>query len=437
MGAGITICAALVLLIIICSIPEEFRPLTFLFVVWNLIALSALFRYVKEQFANPRAHLMPEFRRVHATVGIVAMLIVAAVIPAIWIPSAGHGVFGAIAITTFLAGTVLWSEMRSTRWLSWVLPWLFFAAVVAGGMKQMEGCLDRLVSGELKFQAALLLVAVRAATVLGMMRLFRLNEEMPEYHYRPPRRIDAGDQQVADEPITPTRFQNWLADQRSECMIRHARRASTSWWSRAQRWQVGMISGWSALLWSFGLCAACQFFAWRGGGNGWTPIDAKSFLYTYIAIFVSVFSLPQRMPTMQYELLLSVDGVGYFKQVGGAFAISHLRLWSSMSLVLLFWWSVTAWEPSQLGTIAGVLFVSACFQIWTMAVLVCWQRCRSLLLAIPLIVAFMLPWAFVVGWLNGPNEMPVGLLLSAAIFGILGVMPIWHAYHHLAAADID
>lgn len=79
-GAGITICAALVLLIIICSIPEEFRPLTFLFVVWNLIALSALFRYVKEQFANPRAHLMPEFRRVHATVGIVAMLIVAAVI---------------------------------------------------------------------------------------------------------------------------------------------------------------------------------------------------------------------------------------------------------------------------------------------------------------------------------------------------------------------
>jgi hypothetical protein len=33
--------------------------------------------------------------------------------------------------------------------------------------------------------------------------------------------------------------------------------------------------------------------------------------------------------------------------------------------------------------------------------------------------------------------MPVGLLLSAAIFGILGVMPIWHAYRHWLVADID
>ena len=78
---------------------ESFGSLTPLFVVWSVITVTGIFRHVKEQFANPRGQLMPDFRRVHAAVGIAALLLVAVVIPAILMRPTGRGVLGLISIT--------------------------------------------------------------------------------------------------------------------------------------------------------------------------------------------------------------------------------------------------------------------------------------------------------------------------------------------------
>ena len=205
------------------------------------------------------------------------------------------------------------------------------------------------------------------------------------------------------------------------------------------RWQVGMVSGWSALAWSLGMVVACQWFARGLGKNGWTPIDVRSAYLTYFAIIISLFSLPQRLPALQYERLLPVGGVGYFRQVGAAFAISHFRLWGAMSLALVLCWTITAWDPSQLGVLAGALFVSVCCQIWTVGAIVCLGRYRSVLpLWFAFALAFGLPWPFLAAWFaEAKNEAPVGMLLCVAFFGVLGLIFIWDAYRHWLAADMD
>ena len=92
----------------------------------------------------------------------------------------------------------------------------------------------------------LLLVGV-AFTVWGGIRLIHLDEETLSFYCLA---ILGGKGQVTgqEKAFDLHRFgglQDWLIERHSERLIRHARRAATSRWSRICRWQLEM----NAFLW--------------------------------------------------------------------------------------------------------------------------------------------------------------------------------------------
>ena len=147
-----------------------FGPFIFLFLYLAV--------HVKDQFANSRARLTPGFRRAHVAIAAVASLIAAALLPAMLAWLAGWHSLGLVACTVLLFGAAIWQ--MSSPWLGPLVAVGFLAMM----NRPLSVYLHQFVSGQAEPAAIGILAFGVLTTLLGAVRLFRLDEDMPEYHRR-------------------------------------------------------------------------------------------------------------------------------------------------------------------------------------------------------------------------------------------------------------
>ena len=215
------------------------------FYVFCILSLGFVL-HTKEQFASSRAHLMPGFRAVHATVAAAAALICTVLLPTIIAWHLGRQPLGLVAVVLLLFGADHWMATVRSSWQG--LVWV--AALITLMTESGQAVMRQIVSGDSGLQAVAILILGSLISVLAGIRMVRRSDEVPEYR-RPIWDRSRIDPQVwpREERMVP-RWWDRLAERQMARLVRHAQRASASWWSRICRWQVGIAAGWSILLWS-------------------------------------------------------------------------------------------------------------------------------------------------------------------------------------------
>ncbi len=424
--------------------PEAAAVLLFAFLVWSVpCLLLAIVAHSKEQFADSRAHLTPGFRRAHARVATALALTVAVLLPAALTLLAGLRSVSLVAVSVFLLGAVLWLVLWRWHWVCYFLPGIWGLGIMHD---RMFFALGQLASGQFEVPAIGLLILGAAATVLGAVRLFGLNEEMPEYR----RWIPMGRAGMTGMACQQQPREGWLkccsADKQMARLTEHARRAATSRWSRVCRWAPGVWTGWYVPvngLYIFLLLLALPWMFGTRSAEARNTILPPFFLIFMPAV-MSITQLIGRKLALVYELLMPVERTAYLRQVGAAAAIIQFQIWVANSVGVVLWWLIAAKQAPQFIPMANLLIASALWQVWIFGVIV-WavQLARNrfrlwagLVPLLALVVSIVLtsvmyepPLAEL--WRMG---LPVAV---AALFAAVGVLLTWHAYRRWLVTDLD
>ena len=419
---------------------------------WQSVLLPFFFLFMyfavhmKEQFAHPRAHLMPGFRRVHVTVAAGVILAIAVVLPAALTWLLGLRSVGLVALSLLLFGTVLWMMLEPSTWLGFLVAVGAFALVTGSG----TGALQQLVSGQFEPQAFALLVFGAAVALRSVVRLARLNEDMPGYEIRVQwdwtGRGPMNRQAWSGRGRLLPGLHDWIAKRQMARQTRHARRASASWWARVCRWQVGMVSGWSLWLWILGVVLyvhILHILIW------WIPTEPSptasrmlrttSFVLTFMPMIAAMGTFVRRNPMLGHELLMPVERNAYVRQLGAAAALSLFQLWVGVNLVLALWWLLASPQPLQWAMLIGAVALSGAFQVAGFAVVVWASRYRSRWLgALALGILFFAIMTLQMRWfVSPPDQLPHEILWVAGIIAVLGLLITFDAYRRWLAADFD
>ncbi len=424
---------AIVLAIALLSVLVSHDPRYDLLVLWVFVLFVWLpgAQHVKEQFADPRAHLVPNFRRVHSTVASAWAVVFAVLLPAALAWHAGYHSVAPVAVSLAVLGGLIWMALlESTRLIPAVFMfWLAFS------LNRHEDHLVAFLSGQAEGWAILVLLAGAAATVLGATRLFTLREET--YAYRRWRWRDWDEtKRTADSgqrEWLPWGLRGWLADRHMESLIRHARRASASPCSQLCRWQVGSIAGPSIVPWVLGTTFSVALLELSLPGTSFSVPGL--YLLVGLPVCVIVRSLRWRA-TVTPGVLLPVDRTVYVKQRGLAAALSHLELWGAMSGGLLLAWSTVPGKVLSPVLIANLLVFSGLAQVLVFAVMVWFEpfhlggasALAGLLIVLAMEIAQFQP---------SPTGCQFRAWAIMALVAFLGVRLARNAYRRWLVADID
>jgi hypothetical protein len=411
----------------------------FLVMVGMFSVLSSLLSaHVVQQFADSRARLMPGFGRAHATIAAVAALAIGVLLPAMFTWIAGYRSVGLVAVAMVLLGTIFWQNLSQAAWIQRLLGVAWGAAIISAVEKD---AVQRFVLGQSELMAMGLLAFGIVITLLGAVRLLRLNEDMPTY-----RRVvqwlrkaasETTGETSTDESERPSRLSEWVADRQMASLTRHARQASVSRWSQICRWQVGMISGWQVWPW---ILVMVPLFLLRAGFDK-AQLVLVLLLLVLLPATVNLFTLAPRTHAMRHELCMPVARKTYLWQLGAAAALSHLQLWLRISAAAVLCWVLAAgWRPAY-ADIARVLAFAGLFQVWFFGVGVWWAApyyfCSMLGAVTRIIIIvthFLIPFAWIpleeTGWQS--FQLPV-----AVLFAIFGVLLTYDAYRRWLVADVD
>ncbi|MEN6407121.1 MAG: hypothetical protein ABFC77_11695 [Thermoguttaceae bacterium] len=414
--------------------------MTPLFAVWPFLGLyMGLVAHMKEQFVDARASLMPGFRRVHAEVAMVAILLAAIFFPAVLAWLIGLRSIGLTALAVLLFGATLWWALNPSGW----------AGLLVGGMALvcftplLQGAFGQLISGRFEAQAWLLFALGVSITLSGFWRLVRMNEDSPGYSLRL-QTMGAARDQMTGRPMDggwmlPRRWRDRSEERQMARLTHDARCAATSRWSRACRWQVGMNSGWSILT---SLLFVLVFLAY-----GMWIANAKDPVLFVVMIYLCFFTAAgawgplwrRRTHSMAYEMLLPVSRRDYVKQVAMAAAVQQFQLWLYSGVVLVACFLFFVQKPSVSLIVAG-WFISALAQIWMFGLAAWFFQYRSprlviwgmLLASYPLIVPMRMYFTPEPGMVA---YRPI-LLALIGLLTLLGVLLTWWAYRRWLVADV-
>jgi len=382
--------------------------------------------HVREQFANSRARLTPDFCRVHAAIAGVAALFCAVLLPAAFAWPIGWHPVGFAAITLLLFDAVFWGLLSPLGLWPALIGWLLLQTELG------RGCVQQLVSGHFEYQAVGILAVGVVMVLLGGIRLIRLNEDMPEYRW-----LKVIGPQLTRHSIMQ-RLTLAAEDKRMARLTRHAQRASVSRWSRVCRWQAGMFTGWSAIYFCLAMLIGVSLAAWITNKAPTHWIAVMALFGPVVPGGLVCAALSRRRELLPREFLMGVDRASYLKQVGMAAALSQLQMWLGMTTVSVLWWCCVVQQPLSV-TVANVLAFSALSQISFFGLNVWLLRFRSpIALFLGWMVFFPVVAGATIGIELGPasSEWPIVLLL-AAIFAVLGLVLTWDAYRRWLVADFD
>ena len=410
-------------------------------VVMQLMPLMCLFMllatHVKEQFVDSRARLMPGFRCVHVTLAAAWALLFAIVVPAAFALLLGLDPIGFVAISVLLLTAIVWIVLSMSPWIMW-LAMIGWGLLMIGPGREWAW---QLVSGGSEFEAVAVLAIGIVATFLAGMRLFRLNEDMPEYRWIRLNRISGKAEVIGPQSRRETigrRLVHWMCDKHVASLTHHAHRASGWRWSEICRWQIGMLAGWPAFFVCFVPLSFFFLTMWIIKSD--EPLIAPSAVLSLaVPSGAVVASLWQRRTNMlPRQSLMCVDRAAYLKQVGMGAASSQLQIWSGATVILAIWWQLGARQLFSATAACVLAFVALC-QPFFFGVAVWLLRFRS---PVPIVIGYLGP-LYVAGFaliLLEPTShstigpIPLGV---TAIFAVFGLILTWDAYRRWLVTDFD
>jgi hypothetical protein len=394
--------------------------------------------HIREQFVDSRAHIMPNFRRIHGIVAAIATSLVVVLLPAALTWAAGLRSVGLVAVAVLMIGAFLFTAALPAG-----RPRLLLGlALGAGWLGLLAGGLRGLASGQYEFLAFALLFIGAAMTLVGGIRLIRLTEDMPEYNptIRGDRTAEA--QMIGQCEGREGTAWKWLfvhtLDRRIERRIKHARRAATSRWSEIARWGVGTIADWYFWLFVAGVLLCFQITCWMITPRNGLPLPIPTFvIFLPCLIMPALLSMVARVwwvGILPCELMLPVQRSACLRQVGSATALNLFQWWFGMAVATISWLVVAAPMPVPFSEIAGCIAVSATCQVWVFGVTACFARIREApagLMGAPMIVFGALGLtAQLVSW-------PWTPWVIAGTFTLLGFLLTYAAYRRWLVADFD
>jgi hypothetical protein len=421
--------------------------LLLIFAVWTIQLFSGVASHIRQQFADARSHLTPGFRRVHVAVATAVILLVAVFLPAMLARCFDLRSVGLVALSLALFAAVLWLILLASPWLSGAIYVLLVIGLVALFSESFSGTLVQFAHGRFEPTAVAMLIAGIAATVLGIRRMARLNEDMPWYHG-----LTAGSLEqsrvAAERSANKSGLRPGLRERQEERrvarLIEHARQAPLSWWSGACRWQMMMPTGWSTwLIWLLATLVMLMVGTWTTKGQigtSWNFVACLSLLLLPMVAIVGQFM--QRKGIMSRELLLPVERGLYLRQIGTAAAVCQLQSWSAVTVATLFWWLVVVPESVSGSTIAGILAFSALSQIWLFAGAAWLIRHRRLVVTLGVLTSLaigLLTPIVTDGFTAAPRlaEWQYLVWTATGFLTLLGAFLSWAAYRRWLVADFD
>ncbi len=415
---------------------------TLLMVAFMFICVFSAIQ-IAQQFSDAHAHLTPAFRRVHIVVVAIVALVIAVLLPAIITWSVGFRSIALVASATFMFGASLCMFLSPLSWLNWITA----VGIIASCTPWGKAILYRFVAGEYEIQALGLLVVGVTMTLLGGLRLIRLNEDMPEFHKWNSLGLNRMTRQQPMAGAAPSRgfrarLSEWIVERQMAATTRHARRASTSWWSSVCRWQVGMMTGLSTPIIALLVFLYCAGLVWVAGQS--TDISNTVFPMLIIVLIAQGFLwgiiARRRAQTLTYELLLPVDRRTYFRQMGLAAALSQIQIWAGLSVGLAAWVLITAGQPFALANLAVLLGIFTLLQPWCFGLGAWFARFHNIGLlmvaAFVAIYAAMIPIAL----FAAPGPMSAWRNVALPLAGTLaaiGLLITFDAYRRWLVADVD
>ena len=403
--------------------------------------------HLREQFADAQARLVPRFGRVHITVAAVVLLIIAIVVPAYLAWSSGSNPTGFLAMTVFGSGTLLWAgSFRRMGWLAAVAFYVCIAHSSDDGVRWINRAFGELISGRAAGAAALLLGLGGLMIFLTWRRLVRFNEEM--FGYDRPVQTGSG---VRIQIVGPgwqwgarflRRLEGLNEEREMARVVRHARGASASPWSRVFRWQAGMVANRPAWLCVIVAVLAAQLL--MSAINGGAKRDSMPLLVTSLSLLIMTPIVPlahlfERTRMIRYELLMPVERGKYLRQLGLAILLAQFQWWSAACSATLVWWVITGRQSASLIIIAGAMGISALLQVSLFGMAIWMARYPLLSLGLPLllfvapILAAMMaahaPWIF--------DRPYAACWAGAALLAVTSVLVIYAAYRRWLVADFD
>ncbi len=398
--------------------------------------------HVKEQFADPRASLTPGFRKVHGVVSTIVAFVSVIPLPALIASPIGWQALGFVSATTFLFGIILWAILRlgNNFIILMVSGWIFtlFAPT--------QNSIEKIVS-ESTF---IFLGAGAVLSITGIIRLFLLDEEKPEYHLNLKNTID-GRTERSGSPWRKLETSNSLGLRRrftnrtAARMIYYARNASDSYWSRMHRWNFSNRFVWSALFHATLINLFLMLI--YSLANGTFLPEIRIHVATLMPIVIVNKQFIKKGRFMARDLMMPVKRDAYLKQVGISFAASLFVQWGVFLVVTVLLMFTSAEKPTPEFVIVSV-FYSAMSQIWGCGLFI-WLSSFSFaimsimnyLIIIKAIFLVMISfvstgnpqeiisgWALIIGWCY------LGL---EALFVYLGVMLAAKGYDRWMVADFD
>jgi hypothetical protein len=405
--------------------------------------------HIKGQFVNARAHLMPGYHRVHATVAAIAALLIAVVLPTALSWFMGWHCIGFVAVAVLLFGTVLWVIVNDATWIAFALMFGWSAVCIT---ESGPAWFRELLAGHIDSQAVLILVFGILITLLAGIRLVRLNAESLTYDSTLRWNWDWSQKTRqgwnGEGRILPG-LRNWIRERQMARLTRLARQASNSWWSRICRWQTEMITGGSLGIWIFGVLIYVQAASWwvltKSPKPAAVMMGMTAFVLTFLPAIIAVAGVLQwRTFKLSRELLLPVERKNYIRQLGTAAALGHFQFWTGMSIALLLWWLLLGPRPLYLAMFGGILAFSAAFQGFVFGIVVWMARYRSigrgffvLFTMLSGVVASM-QLASMRRWSEGfPGQLPQEALWTAGVLALLGLLITFDAYRRWLKTDFD
>jgi hypothetical protein len=429
--------------------PPDGRALIPLYLMLTALLAGFLATHAKEQFADSRAHLLPGFRRVHIVAAATVTFLLAVAAPCVVTWLVGVHSVGLIAVTLLVFGGMLWSVLVLSNWLLWPI-----LALVLFSIPDARETLALLVTPRYEVLAVALLAVGVAAVVSAGARLFRLCEEMPEYHRRMPTGWAAkgrltGQNVNYDIPM-PRTLVDWFREHAMANATRHARYAAHSLWSRICRWRVGTPTGWRVWLWGLFPLGYFQLLGWLLPrpipGTIQANMAASMMLANSFGFLPMVLIMPQlagwllmRNRTMAYEVMLPVTRRAYVRQMIGALAASYFEFCGVILASTVLWClvGITPCPLQYVGSLAAAALLTQICQFGVMVFAHTITRLRLLqfvALAVPMIGSMLL----ITGGARTNNfQLLPAVLPIAAGSAVLGALLAYIAYRRWLVADID
>jgi hypothetical protein len=437
--AGILFLFALFLFQSSARVKYDFLPIYYilfviLFFYWAI--------HVKEQFADARASLTPGFRNVHAAVAAIAAIVLVILLPGVTALLIGWQFFGLISITTFLFGTILWTILSGH---------LTFAALFWIGSNflflysPIKNSIEQIVLGMEPIQAIIIIIIGIILSITGIIRLFLLNEEKPEYHLNVKFPID-GQAKLSNlqwkkaEKQYSKGWQRWIANRMVFKMIYHSRHAADSYWSRMHRWDYSGLSVWFSLFFAIFVNLLLMLIGFFNSRLDSPPPAVWIFMPTFIPIIMSIRMAIVKNSLLSHDLIMPVRRGAYLKQVGMLVAYCQFTMWGVMMAVSIVWMFTQAVKPTPEILIYSVSY-SLMIQIWLFGLAVLVLSLRSITLTFLIMNIAAIFSAFPINFMTFEAQtmfqwrhliMPLGCLLEA-----IGLLLTWWGYRRWLVADFN